>query len=552
MATDTIMGTCPPREGELHAMPLQGGIGNLRERWFLTVVCFVSFTLMVIRLLQGLIPASDSIFGHMTEGGLWSELPKADFYEKYAGGLSVLHTGIFRVFGVNLLAPRLVLLVFFMAWVPSFWYVARRITSAIGASVISLLAVTWSVPLYPSPLPFWYNLYFATFGTAALLRYLNSRRARWLFLAGLMGGLSSLVKMSGLYFLAAACVFLIFDEQSVQDTVRYRERTVQDSVLSVIVTLVLVGFDILTLRLIEANPDHLTGLYHFVAPATALSFLLMVREWREPRFASSVRMWQLAGRLLPLLMGALLPVVLFLPYAYSGDIKSWFAGSLVLPPTAFPPAFQLAAHPISAICCVPLFLVLVLNSKLQRTWSRRVALAVLSGALFCLLLAILRHPLIGLWAWVSVGTIIPLITLVGVFVLLHGSVKGIDAARLVLLLSVTAVCSLVELPTSGPLHFCFVAPLAILALAELARTTASGSRISLLTPFAVFYAALLLVMIMPSWVANSGLSQRSAPQVGRDRMTTTQLWNPRNTAEFCCPEAPPEHLHVVIRVMLHM
>ena len=233
-----------------------------------------------------------------------------------------------------------------------------------------------------------------------------------------------------------------------------------------IVTLVLVGFDTLMMQLIATHPN-LTELYHFVAPGTALTFLLMVREWREPRFPSSVRMWQLTNRLAPLLLGTLLPVLFFLSSTHRGEIKNCFAGVFVLPPDILR-AFYPASHPISAICCVPLFLVLLLNSGLQDARFRRVTLAILSGALFCLLLTILRHPLIGRWTWVSAGTMIPLITLVGVFVLLHGSVKGADATRLVLLLSVTALCSLVGFPTSGPLPFSFVAPLAILTFADLA------------------------------------------------------------------------------------
>ena len=173
---------------------------HLRGRWLLIAVCFVSFIFMAIRLRQGPLPSNDPIFGHIAEHMLQGRLPNADSHANYVGGLSSLSAGTLQLFGGHLLAPRLVLFAFFMVWVPCFWYVARRITSPIGASVISLLAVIWSVPLYPSPLPSWYNLYFATFGTAALLRYLDSRRARWLFLAGVMGGVSFLARTSGLYF----------------------------------------------------------------------------------------------------------------------------------------------------------------------------------------------------------------------------------------------------------------------------------------------------------------------------------------------------------------
>ena len=63
-------------------------------------------------------------------------------------------------------------------------------------------------------MPSWYNLFFATFGAAALLRYLEVRTRRWLFVAGVCGGLSILMKVIGAYYIAGVLLFLAFLEQS--------------------------------------------------------------------------------------------------------------------------------------------------------------------------------------------------------------------------------------------------------------------------------------------------------------------------------------------------
>ena len=72
---------------------------------------------------------------------------------------------------------------------------------------MTLLAVAWSVPNYSAAVPSWYNLFLATFGAGALLAWLDSGRLRWIFVSGICCGLSIVVKIAGLYFMAAALLF---------------------------------------------------------------------------------------------------------------------------------------------------------------------------------------------------------------------------------------------------------------------------------------------------------------------------------------------------------
>ena len=61
----------------------------------------------------------------------------------------------------------------FLAWVPAVFYIASRFVRPLAAGGITLLAVAWSLPNYSAAMPSWYNLFLATFGVAALFRFLE-------------------------------------------------------------------------------------------------------------------------------------------------------------------------------------------------------------------------------------------------------------------------------------------------------------------------------------------------------------------------------------------
>ena len=163
---------------------------------------------------SGWVPADDGILSQSALRVMQGQLPHRDFAEIYTGGLSVVHALAFRVFGVSLLSLRICVFLFFLAWIPAVYYIALRFTSAVAAGLVTLMVVAWSFPNYPAAMPSWYNLFFATFGAAALLRYLDVRRARWLFVAGICGGISILIKVIGAYYIAGVLLFLAFLEQS--------------------------------------------------------------------------------------------------------------------------------------------------------------------------------------------------------------------------------------------------------------------------------------------------------------------------------------------------
>src|SRR5438128_1338236 len=191
----------------------QLSIWNRRPLLILVVVWCLSSAYIARFVDRGWIPHDEGLLAQSAERVLQGEVPHRDFDELYSGGLSYLHALAFEALGTRLISLRYVLLFFFLLFVPALYSLASKVASPLVAGLVTLLGVAWSVPNYFAGLPSWYNLFFATFGTLALFRHLETDRPFWLFLARIFGGLSFLVKVVGLYYIAAAILFLLFREQ---------------------------------------------------------------------------------------------------------------------------------------------------------------------------------------------------------------------------------------------------------------------------------------------------------------------------------------------------
>ena len=166
----------------------------------LMLVWLLSAGYMAANLKRGWVPHDEGILAQAAERVLQGETPHRDFDDPYTGGLSYLDAAAFRLFGVNLLVLRYVLFAFFLAWVPALFSIARQFSGPWPAAGITLLAVVWSAPNYAAAMPSWFCLFFATFGTLAILKYIRQPRIFWLCLAGLCGGCSFLMEEPGTLF----------------------------------------------------------------------------------------------------------------------------------------------------------------------------------------------------------------------------------------------------------------------------------------------------------------------------------------------------------------
>ena len=447
--------------------------------WLVLVgVWVISAGLAVSWIDYGWIPHDEGTLAQSAERVLAGELPHRDFDEGYTGGLSFLNASAFRLFGVNLLALRIPLLCFFLAWVPALFYIASRFVTPLAAGATVLLAVAWSVPNYAAPMPSWYNLFFAVFAAAAVLRHVETNRRSWLVLAGVCAGLSCLVKIVGLYLVAAVLLFLAFREQLLsQATAKETEEssaraTPVYSAFALFFLLVFIGL------LVALLLDELRGreFVHFILPSVALAALFAWNERLGARQSSAVRFATLIGMVGPFAVGFLLPVLVFLvPYVAAGSLSTLGHGVFVQSLLqlgyghARPPSLL-----ATTVATTPL--VLALGLAAWRRAMGRAEVAIAGLALLALLVAAGTEAFVYRLVWYSVRALVPVVAVGGVLVLMrsvpHGPVTVHLRQQILVLLCVLVLVSLTQFPFSTPIYFLYVAP--VLALTVTAVVSSTG------------------------------------------------------------------------------
>jgi hypothetical protein len=466
--------------------------------WALSVGWLLKF------LPDNWVPHDDGMLAQTAERVTQGELPHRDFDEVYTGGLSYLHAAAFKLFGTNLFSIRLMLLIFFALWVPVLFYCASRFIGPLGAALVTFLGVAWSVPNYPTGMPSWYCLFFATFGLAALLRYLETHGRLWLFAAGLCGGFSFLIKSPGLYFIAAALLFFAFREQSAARSASdfdLASARPPGALYPSFIRLSTFAFVVALVVLIRRLAD-LPELYNFVLPGFALSLVLLIRESRSAARSGGERFQFLLRMVIPFLAGAALPVIGFLiPYAKAHALRSFYYGVFVVPFMRI----SMATYPPPRLYML-LALVPIVSLFVFACYSKRRESTVMGVAALAFFVAVLieseRSNLVYRFAWHSAATAIPVLVVAGVLILLRGGrgwkLTELRRQQIFLVLSVTALCSLIAFPYSSATYFCYVAPLAALAALAIISTRDPVPR--LIPKLAAgFYIIFMMLVVTPGF-----------------------------------------------------
>jgi len=461
---------------------------------------------------RGWIPHDDGTLGLADERVLTGALPHRDYDEVYTGGLAYLQAVGFLIWGVNLWSTRLVLLVFSWATIMTLYAIARHMVSPLVSALVAVVGLVWSVPNYFAALPSWYNLFFAVFGTWALLRSVEDHRTRWLFLAGLCGGLSILAKITGAYYVAGALLFLAYREQLDSARLAPASSLGSRSFLA-LKTGALLLFSGGLVRLIAAHRTTKEVL-HFVVPGVAVSAFLVWSEWRDGRGRLSERVRALGSLALPFMVGVALPVALFLvPYAVSGALGDFYRGVFVLPQRRMseawlplpPPATALVALPYATLLAYPLFRRVV--------WKRTTTF--LAAIPLAVLLVFGGKPMTYVLVWLSVRPLVPAVTVIGCAVLAQGTCSGeLSANRratVFLLLSVAGMVSLVQFPFSFGIYFCYVAPLVALAILAVVNVQVSAP-VGLHIDALIFYLLFAALWNNTGFVRTMGASYIHIPQ----------------------------------------
>ena len=478
---------------------------SLARLLVLCLVMVIAGSYVGVRVNQSWIAVDDGTLAESAVRVLQGQLPHSDFVEVYTGGLSFIHAAAFRVFGVNLLSLRICVFLFFLAWVPAVYYIALRFTPPLTAGMVTLLAIAWSFPNYEAAMPSWYNLFFATFGAAALLHYLDVRTKRWLFIAGLCGGASILIKVIGFYYIAGVLLFLAFLEQSDSDNDNEQQRTRKNSwayrVFSAGALLAFLGTLIYVLHRRLAAGEF----YHFLLPSLAVVGMILLGE-RKAGAGTGERFAALLRLVIPFTCGVVIPVIIFLiPYALAGSVGGFFSG---VTSSAIAHAIDLAvarpASPLYIVAALPLVALLAAAMYWKQFQGRVVgaAVALLAGVV------VVRSALSAVvysWVWASVAMLTPVVVVAGVAAIFalrsRDGVSQIQRERLVLLVALAATCTLVQYPFPVPIYLCYALPLTVLALAAIVSTLQQQRGTCVLASLLGLYLAFAVVSMIPLHIA---------------------------------------------------
>ncbi len=461
---------------------------------------------------RGWVPHDEGLLGQAAERTLQGEWPHRDFIDTYTGGQARWHALAMRVLGVNALAMRWAMLPFFAAFVAAVFAMARRVVTPLAALGCAGLAVLLTLPNYPAPMPSWYGLFLAVVGTWCGLQGLRSRRGSWWLMAGVMGGLSVLFKITGLYFIAAMGLLLFEHERSLR-AVEANDQPLPGARLwvALLTTACAAGLAVLALGVGLDAEQPLATAWHFGLPFLAWLGVLAATSWRDTAAPSLGSLRLAGGHAALFLLGALLPVAAFtLPYAGQGELLVLFEGVFVLPMRRM----QDATQPLPAPSAIPLALIWValFVGDSVAVPRRRVVLLVTTIALLALLLIPLRggQPQATSLVFTGLRQLLPAVVLVA-------ALQRWRARRaqpeLVALVSLALLSSLIQVPFAGPLYFLHFAPTVVLALAVLLRPGATRHRSlhALLLGFVLVFGILNLGWTKMPWLRGEEATVRTAP-----------------------------------------
>jgi hypothetical protein len=474
-----------------------------------TSICYGLWYLPV-----GWISYDEGQLGHTAERILEGELPHRDFDEPYTGGLGLMNAFAFKLLGIRVESLRWCLLPFFFAFSWTCYGIARRVVSPVYAAVATSLCVFFSLPMYPAGMPSWYNLFFATYGVLALLRHIETRRVRWLVLAGFFGGCSVLIKITGLYFVAAGLLFLVFREQNQSCTAVSGGRG-----FSWLSTLFLIAFGFLVVLFVPGSNPVMAAV-HFGLPLVGLAATLVWNEWAFPHGRFEIRLRRLCRLVVPFLLGATAAVGPFVAFyiVYGAGVDLW--RGLFVTPTS---RLQFATWPLPGInwfiMGLPLAALFVAGFR-RRIRLRPMHWAMFYGSLILLFVGACTRERAFFAVFQSLRNQIPVVIgcVLALIILatIRRDLSRLRRERLMVVGAVAAMIGLVQFPYAFGIYFFYAAPMAVLAALYLIAYQPSAPKLMHMS-VAVFFLvfAMLLHHSAPSQLAYDPRLERDELRLAR-------------------------------------
>jgi hypothetical protein len=499
---------------------------NPHKYTILLVVWIISAVYVAGFIDRGWIPHDEGSLAQSAERVLAGELPHRDFDEIYTGGLSFLYAATFKFVGVNLIWIRYIFFAFFLMFVPALYAIALRFTSPWISSAITLLGVVWSVPNYFAGVPSWYNLFFAVLGTFALIRHVETQRASWLFVAGLWGGLSFLAKVTGIYYVLAACLFFTFRERLLT---RASENHSVPSTTYTWLKGAAYGCFLASIVFLFRSRLGVMEVFYFLLPAVAICTLLFWDEWQAGYGNFSSRLTTLFGLFLPFGCGVVVPIVTFLVlYFLTNSVGYFVEGVFILPQKRFEHARMSLPSILTLVASAPYALLLLwpfAPKDSRMTTKFQIALIIPLGCA----VALAKNFDVYVFLWLSVRSLGVVAVLAGCATLFRSSGVSFLSENqrqiLLLLVIMTALLSLIQFPFAAPIYFVYTAPLIALTLVAVVMVQPHAPRV-LHAEILAFYFLFATLWTNTGYVWDLGFRYRSyhpttVLDIGRARVRVT-------------------------------
>jgi hypothetical protein len=450
---------------------------------------------------RGWISHDEGVIAHSAERVLNGEIPHVDFDELYTGGQSQLHALAFRTGGVRLITLRYCLFVFVVPFLAALYFIARRFASPAIAALLAFVGLVWSLPNYFASVPTWYVLFFATFALMCLLRSHEQNRSFWLVAAGAFAACACLVKIVGVYIVAAT-----FLELAARDLPRAADESRGAGTFRLLKVVAVLALIATTITLIRARLSAM-DIIQLVLPVAAVG-AFVISDAGRGRNGFRHQMAGLLVLIFPFAVGFLAPILLFmLPYFRGRGLADLYEGVIVLPQRrlelgtfSFPPwPVILAAIPYGVFLAASL-----VPTRVVSAW-RRIAALIVGYLTLTILLLESWKPEVYRGIWESARLIPPFVAVTGCAGLWLARRHGEDrvSGSAFPLLAFTALLGLVQFPFSAPVYFCFVAPLVVLSAGAVVRLAQPWAR-PLHLGVAIFYLVFAVIRMNPGYVWNLG------------------------------------------------
>ena len=297
----------------------------------LVAVLGIAAALVWPELFRGWYSWDDGAMAQVAERVMRGELPHRDFDDPWTGGWSFVQAGLFQLFGTTL---RMLRIPIFVAWLASLtcgFRLARRFVSPAVAGVATLAWGVWSLYAWHYPLLNWYYAPLALFSVWGVTRFVESGRRSYLVLAGVMAGIATAQKITGLFLLAALLLWCAAHVSHA--ALPARRDAARPRGFAVLVTGAGVAYVLMVTRLVRGLPAefHGSAAFLFIFPVIA-TVLWMGLDALEAGVAAGAGVRALLALLLPLLVGVAVPLVpLLLVYAAHGAVHDLLFGVFVRP-----------------------------------------------------------------------------------------------------------------------------------------------------------------------------------------------------------------------------